>query len=164
MLLLRDRPPSLRGAILEHLSEECRDDRDIVEEVVSGDGMALRFASDRLRGDVAVAHLAANDHGQSLRYTLSPARDDHGVVLAAVASYGVAIHAAPSHLRDDPSILMAAAGTGGYSDTLLAAGQDVLEDTELVAKIVGLNNRCYGTLPERLRQIPEVYAQLRRRR
>lgn len=164
MLLLRHRPPSLRGAILELLSEECRDDRGIVEEVVSRDGMALRFVSDRLRGDVAVAHLAANDHGQSLRYTLSPARNDHRVVLAAVASYGLAIRFAPSHLRDDPSVLMAAAGTGGYSDALLSAGPDVLEDTELVAKIVGLNNRCYGTLPERLQQIPEVYAQLRRRR
>ena len=106
--------------LLEDLSEDLRDDRDVVLQALWQDAEALPFASPRLQADPEIIRAAVigdvkkgvierlQEDGLFLQYVVEELKDDEDVVLAAVRQNGEAIPFASPRLQADPEIMKAA--------------------------------------------------------
>ena len=108
------------GMFLKDLSEDLRDDRDVVLQALWQDSGALPFASPRLQADPEIIRAAVvgdvkksvieriQKDGLFLQYVVEELKDDEDVVLAAVRQNGEALPFASPRLQADPEIMKAA--------------------------------------------------------
>lgn len=75
------------GSALAYVSEELRNDKDVVLAAVSNYGYALEYASKELCADKEVVLAAVRDNGYALEYASKELRADKDVVLAAVNNH-----------------------------------------------------------------------------
>ena len=97
-----------KGELLQELSHEMRDDREVVLRCVQDDGMMLKFASPGLRQEKSLVLEAVTSSGAALVYAHSDLRNDIDVVRAAVKSKGKALQFASEALQNDVEIAMCA--------------------------------------------------------
>ena len=74
-----------RGSLLQYVSPELRDDRDIVLAAVAKSGAVLEYASPNLRSDREVVLAAVLESGRALKHASSELQKDRELVLAAAS-------------------------------------------------------------------------------
>mmetsp|Transcript_116957 Transcript_116957/g.214252 ORF Transcript_116957/g.214252 Transcript_116957/m.214252 type:complete len:330 (-) Transcript_116957:62-1051(-) len=93
---------------LEDLSEDLRDDFDVVLAAVTADGFSLQYAGDDLRSDRSIISAALQETGLALQCAPAEAQMDRSVVLEAVRQHGSAMQYAHISLRSDRDIVLVA--------------------------------------------------------
>ncbi|KAG2378594.1 hypothetical protein C9374_008233 [Naegleria lovaniensis] len=103
------KPTNILG-IIENISEDMRNDREIMwDAAIKSNGSALPFASDQLKQDRQfVLNLVERD-ASFLKYLPQEWRDDREIILTAVKQDGSFITYAPLILQNDREIILQAA-------------------------------------------------------
>jgi len=108
--------------ILEYVSDELRDDKDVVIAACSRWGNAMQYVSARLRSDIDVITLACKNDGRALKYIFRTyhdigddgnVRDNKEIVMSACSNYGKALEYASKRLRGDHDVVAAACTNDG---------------------------------------------------
>ena len=72
------------GVMLSYVSEELKDDYDIVYKAVKGYGLQIEDASERLRDDDVLCFLAVDNFPPAFEFISHRLRDDKTILLAAL--------------------------------------------------------------------------------
>ena len=108
------------GHHISYMSDELRDDRDVVLAAVDKDVWALSFASDRLKDDENIILEAIKINGTSIRFSSERIKNkfvnNKEIMLEIVKSRGWALKFASEKLKDDEDILLAAITDGEEFD------------------------------------------------
>ena len=96
------------GYELKFVSDELKNDKEIVLVAVTEYGVALEYASDTLRNDREVVLAAVRQDGDALVHASDELKNDREIVLAAVHQNGWALQYASEELRNDKEIVLAA--------------------------------------------------------
>ena len=143
-----------KGALLQELSHEMRDDREVVLRCVQDDGMMLKFASPGLRQEKSLVLEAVASSGAALVYAHSDLRNDIDVVRAAVKSKGKALQFASEALQDDVDIALCALKTD--ASCFAYAGETVRADRACALKAVTKNGHALRNVSLALQDDIEV--------
>lgn len=100
---------------LSYVSDEFKDDEEIVTKAVTHDGSSLQYASDRLKDKEAVVIKAVEDYGIALSYASENMKNNKNVVLVAVKNKELVLVYASSALKDDQEVAIAAVTKFGGS-------------------------------------------------
>eukprot|EP00929_Paragymnodinium_shiwhaense_P114649 TRINITY_DN83103_c0_g1_i1.p1 TRINITY_DN83103_c0_g1~~TRINITY_DN83103_c0_g1_i1.p1 ORF type:complete len:1422 (+),score=343.70 TRINITY_DN83103_c0_g1_i1:249-4514(+) len=122
------------GRHLKALSEDMRQDADVVKAAVRSHGLALAYAPEPMRRDRDVVGAAVRAHGLALACAAKELRADPHIVLKAVRSHGLALHHAEKELRSHREIVMAAVESHGLA--LQYASEELCGDRSLVLAAV----------------------------
>ena len=79
------------GNALQYVSDELKNDKEVVLAAITEDGRALEYASDELKNDKEVVLAAVTQYGRALEYASDELKNDKDVVLAAVTEDGWAL-------------------------------------------------------------------------
>jgi hypothetical protein len=142
------------GDDLQNLSNELRNDREVVLAAVTENGLALQHASNQLRDDRQVVLAAVTRNGSVLQYASNQLRDDREVVLAAVTSVGGALLWASDRLKDDKEVVTAAIRTDGSS--LFFASDRLKDNKEVVLVAVRETQNAFLHASKRLKNDLDV--------
>jgi len=130
--------------ILELVSEELKNDKEIILAAVKKHGFALKYASEKLKDDKEVVLAAVNqsssaliDKDSALEHASERLKDDKEVVLAAVKKRGSALKYASERLKDDKEVVLVALKEKGSA--LEHASEKLKNDKEVV--LVALNEK-----------------------
>lgn len=118
-----------QGLLLEFLSEECKDDVELVDKAVENNGLALGYASSAL---------------QNKKET----------VLKAVKNTGAALLLTSKDLQNDKEVVRQALLNPGQS--YLAVGAEALEDREIALLVVRVQGYQLGFLCEKFKKDKEI--------
>ncbi len=89
----------------QYVTDESKEDRALVLEVVQIDGFTLQYASKQMQDDKAVVLAAVRQNGLALQYASEQMQDDKAVVLAAVEKDARALSCASDALKGDVSVV-----------------------------------------------------------
>ena len=76
-----------KGLTLEYLSDEFKDDEEIVTEIIDNNPFSLKYASDRICDNKDIVILAVSKYPETLQYASDRLKDDEDVVKCAVNAY-----------------------------------------------------------------------------
>jgi hypothetical protein len=93
------------GSDLKIVSEDLRNNSEIVRAAVSNCGLALEFAGDDMQDRESVVVCAIINCGMALQHASERLRDNIGIVATAVYENPGAIRYASKRLRDNPQLL-----------------------------------------------------------
>ena len=96
------------GFALEYVSNEFKNNREVVLAAVNRNSEALKFASHELRADPEVVMAAVKENGYSLAYASAELRADRDIVIAAVERDGYALEYASDALKADREVVLEA--------------------------------------------------------
>jgi hypothetical protein len=116
------------------ISEQFRDDKQVVLAAVRCYGDTLKDASENFRADREVVLAAVHQDGWALKYASKDLRADREVVLAAVKQYGVVLRYASEDLRADHDVALAAVHQNGWALQFVSADLRVNGDVMLAAR------------------------------
>lgn len=142
------------GLTLKTLSEELRNDRDIVMAAISQNGYAVRYASDNLRNDKEIIETAIKNSKYAFQYASVELRADKDIVTHAIQKDGAALQYASNELCADRDIVMAAVNDKSY--TLQYASPELRADTEVVLAAVTNNGAALQYANIELRSNKEI--------
>lgn len=94
------------GSVLETLSDEMRDDYDIVYCAIKQYSYAIEFASARLKCDKELVILSAKQQSRNLLYADISIRDDVDIVLAMMESGRYGLEYSGSIITHNPKIIL----------------------------------------------------------
>merc|ERR1712176_996464 len=97
------------GLLLEHVSEELRNTKDLVLVAVQGNGLALEHTSIAMRCDHEVVTTAVQSSPQAFKFALDDSKLDNLVVLEAVSIDGRLLELLSQQWRSDYDTVSAAA-------------------------------------------------------
>lgn len=126
------------GVALEYASQELRADRDVVLEAVRENGAALKFASRAFRNDKVFVLDVVKNHGIALEFASWELRSDRDVVLEAVKENDAALKFCNLKYRNDREVVIAAVANHGSA--LEFASDTLKNDKDLVLTAV----KCFA--------------------
>ncbi|CAB9502358.1 expressed unknown protein [Seminavis robusta] len=163
------------------LSDQQKDDPEIMFAAVQHSGGALGYASPRLRDDPRVVLAAVQNCGIAMRWASDRLKNDPTIVMEAVQSSSIALESASKALKDNPQVVLAAvtsvrcefkskglvlkhASERLQADPeLVSAALDygmtlggLLDDKEIVATAIACNPIQLRLVPDRLRDDYEI--------
>jgi hypothetical protein len=100
---------------LSYVSDEFKNDKEIVSKAVAAHGSSLQYASDELKDDKEIVSIAVEDFGIALKYASERLRDDKDVVLIAVKAKELVLVYASERLKGDQEVGLAAVNKFGGS-------------------------------------------------
>lgn len=112
---------------LETASDEARNDKKIVLEAVSKDGMNLRFASERLSDDEEVVRCAVSECGLAVEFASERLKDNLVISILATKQNGLALAFLSENMCDTYEVVMTAVSQNGKA---LAYASKKLKDNE----------------------------------
>ena len=86
---------------LMHLSDELRDDYDIVKYFVNLNGIEIKYASDRLKDDNTIVLDAIKNHSSSIHYANPRFKEDFNTIKQAILYNSYALCNASDDLRNN---------------------------------------------------------------
>ncbi|CAJ1422792.1 unnamed protein product [Effrenium voratum] len=92
------------SALLQHLPQEFRADRDVVMAAVEGDPLALAHADASIKADRDVVFAAVTKDGMALEHTSAELKADVDIVLAATLRSPEAIRFASAEIKDQEAM------------------------------------------------------------
>ena len=95
------------GNALQYVSDELKNDREIVLAAVRNNGCALGYVSDELKNDREFVLAAVRQNGWVLFYVSDELRNDKEILLAAVRQNGYALEYASDTLKGVKEIVIA---------------------------------------------------------
>lgn len=117
------------GYLLQYLSDELKDDYDVVLSALKENPSTFKYASERLRDNKELALISMKDFGYSLEFASCRLKSDKEVVLTAVTRDGFALEYASDELKNDKDVVLRAIESGKfcYSDF----GSTIKKDREI---------------------------------
>ena len=115
---------------LRYASEELKNDREVVLQVVKQDGGALRYASEELKNDREVVLAAVKQNGWALMYASEELKNDREVVLDVVKRAGYVLKYASEELKKDREVVLAAVKSDRQA--LQFASNELKKDPEML--------------------------------
>ena len=103
------------SAALEFASSKLQNDKEVVIESVKQNGMLLRFASKNLQKDKEIVLIAVKNYGFALRYASRALQKNKTIVLAAIKSSPHSLQFANSLLQNNKNIVFEAVKQDGTS-------------------------------------------------
>ena len=143
-----------RGFILEELSEEYGDDREIVLECVKGNGFMLKHATERLRLDKEIGLTAVKDHGHGFEYINNELKNDRKFVLKLLKKGNDIFEYLNEEMRDDDEI--AAYGCANNGSGLQYASDRLKKDKNLALIAMKSNPYAYSFLDKSLKKDKDI--------
>ena len=125
------------GFVLQYLSEELKNDRDVVMEALKKDSFALEYASEDLKKDKEIVKTAIEKRGLALWYASEELKNDRDIVLNAVKNNGIALGYASLELRKDKEIIITAIKSNGLA--LEFVSEEFKDQKEIVLMAVKRN-------------------------
>ncbi|MCR5348097.1 MAG: DUF4116 domain-containing protein [Bacilli bacterium] len=170
------------GSAIQFISDELRNNRDIVWASVKHDGSSLflhgleKYLDDHdmcllamktagmyfeelkqeFRFDREITLTAVSNYHAALPYTSDELKDDKEVVLASVQGEWTHFNfaAASERLRNDKEVVLAAVTHDGYS--IADASEEMKKDPEVILAAMKTSPLAFNLLPEELKNDPEV--------
>jgi hypothetical protein len=96
------------GLVMCRLSNENKNDYDIVLAAVSNNGFVLQIASDKMKNNREIVMAAVNNNGNVLKYVPIHLQNNYEITLAAVLNDGNALEYASKYLQNDHKIVLSA--------------------------------------------------------
>ncbi len=96
------------GYFLSDVSDEFKNDKEIVLAAVSNKGWTLKYASNELKNNKEIVLAAVSNNGYSLKYASDELKNDKEFVLAAVSNDGWSLQYASNELKNNKEIVLAA--------------------------------------------------------
>lgn len=115
---------------LAYISDELRDDVEVVLEAVTQKGVMLQYASERLRSNTRLVKAACKHTGGALKFGGLSCRKSRDIVIEAVRQDGTALKHADSLMQSNKGVCVAACKQNGralqYASKLLKADKEVV--------------------------------------
>ena len=121
-------------AIGNYISDELKDDREVVLAAVKKYGFNLTYASEELKKDREIVLEAVKNCGYALKYVIEEFKNDREIILEAVKSYGTILEIVPEEFKKDREIVLEAVKNNGGA--LQYASEELKNDRELVLEMV----------------------------
>lgn len=150
---LRDDPEVVEAAIetypfaLEYASQRLRNDYGIVKRAIEINPSAFRYASDRLRNNDELAMMAVSRKGTALRWVSARIKHDRKIALAAVKNTGKAYHWVNGRPRFDKEIVVTAVAT--CAQAYLSAPEELQKDWDVTLSAMTNSQYRPAVLPIR---------------
>lgn len=138
---------SKNGIYLEYAVEELKKDKDVVFAAVRSNPDAIRFVSKKFLNDEELFKIALDYNGLLLEYASNKLKDNRNLCFTAVRKNGLALQFVSKTLKDDKEFVLSALLNNG--EAIQYASHNLKNDEE--ACLVALNNS--GTS---LKYMPEV--------
>jgi hypothetical protein len=137
--------------IFASLSDQLKDDKDIVLKVVHRYGDAIKHASERLRDDREVVLKAVQNHHNEflLQYVSERLRNDEEIILESINNSEYGIEHASEEIRDNKQIALIALKTKGYIFKSLS--ERLRNDKELALLAIKSDSKAYWHFPSQLK-------------
>jgi len=140
------------GSDLEHASNELKNDKEIVLEAVLEDGNALQFASDRLKADVEVVLRAIQQNIYALQYASSSIT--HLLITPEfVKKNSYLLQFASENIKKDEEVVLAAIQQDWRC--LQYASDELKQDKEFILAAIQQDWRCLQYASDELKQDKE---------
>jgi hypothetical protein len=117
------------GKVISYLSDELKNDYDVVSETVKINGVCIIYASENCKNNKEIALLAVKNKGYALEFIFENLKNNKEVVMAAVKNYGEALKYASENLRDNKEVVLAAVSHNG--NALKYASDNLKNDLEI---------------------------------
>lgn len=121
------------GIDIKNLSEELKNDKDIIEAALSNDGMSMFFLSLENRNKKEYALMAVKQDGKALIYLNKELQEDINVVTAALSNYGVGYSHLNQEMRRDKNLLIIALKTHPFA--FESASEELLYDKDVLYQV-----------------------------
>jgi hypothetical protein len=141
-------------SVLEIVSDELSNDREVVLAAIQQHYFALEFASNELRGDKEVVLIAVQKNGLALQFASNELRGNKEVVLAAVQQDGIALQFASNELKNNLEVVLAAVEKDGLA--LEFASNKLKNNLEVVLAAVQQNGLVYYDIPNKFKNNKKV--------
>lgn len=96
---------SHNGLALKHVSEELRNNYDVVLAAVKQNGNAIQYASNELKSNYDIALIAVTQKGMAIEYLKDDLKDNDKIVLSALNENKNSFQFASSELQNDKQLL-----------------------------------------------------------
>lgn len=97
---------SVGSLVYQHLTQEARDDYDLVAKVVKQWGDNLQYVPEKYRDDYDIVLSAVKENGEMLEYASERLKSDPKIVKAAIRESWSAIYDASDEAKDNSDIMM----------------------------------------------------------
>ncbi len=141
---------SAHGSSLEYASDALKDDKEVVIAAIENFGIALKYASARLKDDKDVVLIAVKVKELVLVYASDRLKNDQEIGLAAVTKFGGSLAIVSSEVRRNESVILAALKDQNYSRYILNEDQSDL--ISLGEEIIYNDGSLFELLDEDLKQ------------
>ena len=126
-----------KGSFLDYASEGLKNDKEVVLAAVAQNPFSLQFASLELKNDREVVLTAVAQKGLALGDASIELKNDRELVLTAVAENGMSLQFASLELKNDREVVLTAVAQKGTS--LQFASLELKNDREVVLTAVAQN-------------------------
>jgi len=140
------------GDALKYASGELRNDRNIVLKAINQEWSAFEFASDKLKNDREIVLAAVKKGGEALKFASDEYKNDREIVTIAVKQYGGYIQYASESLRNDRNLVLMAVKSSGFQ----YASDELRNDRDLVVIAINENGHNFQYASDELRNEKEL--------
>lgn len=119
------------------LNQNLQDDKEIVLEVVSIDGLLLKYASERLKGDSKIVLTAIKSNPLAIEFAGITYKNDENLLLDLVKINGLILEFATPRIRDIKEIVLEAIKNNGLA--LRFASSELKKDRDIVLEAINQN-------------------------
>jgi len=144
------------GWVLKFASEDLKDNRELVLTAISDDPSAWEHASERLRDDDELVRYAATKTWYALEHASDRLKNDWETVHHAVTEMGSALKFASDRLKNDREIVKTAVENSRDGQAFEYASDQLKNDRELVHLAISFSGRLLAYASEHLRQDLEI--------
>jgi hypothetical protein len=142
--------------ILKYLSDDLRDDEDIVKTLISKEMYTFEFeyASERLKKDYNFIFEVIKINGYIFKYIADELKNNRDIVLEAVKKNGEALKFTSKELKHDREIVLKAVQENG--EALKFASKELKNDREIVLKAVQENGEALKFTSKKLKNDKDI--------
>lgn len=146
------------GKAFKMASDDLRNNKDYVGEIVKRNGMALEYAAAVLKDNDQIVLNAVTNQGSALQFASERLRDNKDIVLKAIEKIDYyeypAIYYASKRLKDDKEVITKAVNKD--ADNLEYASDRLKDDRDIVLSAVSKYGYAIKYASKRLRDDPEL--------
>lgn len=145
---------SINGILLKYVSEELRNNIEIVKLAISQNVFALEFASEELRNNIEVIKFAVSQTCFALQFASEELRNNIEVVKLAISQDGITLKYASEELRNNIEVVKLAVSKSEYAFRF--ASEELRNNIEVVKLAVSQDGCALNFASEELRNNIEV--------
>ena len=132
---------SINGNILYYLSNEFKENKEIVLIAVENSGYALEFVSDKFKEDEEIVIEAIKEDGNAIQFASNTLKKNKSFILEAVKRQGYILKYLDDTLKSNKEIVLEAVKNTGCS--LQYASIELQNDREVVDEAINENNDAF---------------------
>lgn len=99
---------SIDGSFLQYLSNDSKNDEDIVKTAVINDGTALQYASDSCKNNLMIVTLAVKQNGSAIKYASETIKNNKNTILHLLEINALIISELSESLKKNKEIVLKA--------------------------------------------------------